>query len=70
MFCQILLVLSNTNRESILPVNRDELVAAGLADLLGQFHDSKLPHKVKANHNQRKEDCHNVRDVPGVGEEL
>ena len=62
--------MSIPKTESILPVNRDELVAAGLADLLGQFHDGKLPHKVKADHNQRKKDCDNVRDVPGVGEEL
>ena len=63
-------VLSNTNRESILPVNWDELVFPGLANLLCQFHDSKLPHKVKADHNQRKEDRDNVRYVPGVGKEL
>ena len=53
-----------------LPVDRNKLVSAGLADLLGHLHHGELPHEVEADHNQGKENRDDVRDVPRVREEL
>ena len=53
-----------------LPVDWNKLVSAGLANFLGHLHHGKLPYEVETDHNQGKENCDDVRDVPRVREEL
>ena len=67
--CTCVHILSLSYVET-LPINWNELVSPGLADLLGQFHDSKLADKVETNHDHREQDCDNVGDVPRVREKL